>query len=164
MNAGRALAVLFLSTVGASFALAEQPPPADAKTAPAAEKMSAAPREKSGAPGAPAAGGLVVFIDPVTGKIRQPDAAEIGSLVSPPGAVTPPVEEPLVMKTGPGGAVGLLLDSRFESFMVVTKKPDGTLAMACVEGKKKADDAVAASATPARPARKSDGAEAAHVR
>lgn len=145
MRAGRSLVVLTLVVLIAPFARAEQaPPPADAKKAPEASK-----------------GGLVVFIDPVTGKIRQPDAAEIGSLVSPPAAVTPLVEEPLVMKIGPGGAVGVVLDSRFESFMVVTKTPDGKLAMDCVTGGKKADEAVSAGA---KTARKPDGKEAPHVR
>ncbi|MEO8054819.1 MAG: hypothetical protein ABI768_06680 [Acidobacteriota bacterium] len=96
---------------------------------------------------AAAAKGLVVFIDPVTGKIRQPEPSEIGALTAPPAATAAPaVEPPLLMKTGPGGAVGVVLDSRFESFMVVTKTPDGKLAMGCVEGKKKADEAVSAGA------------------
>jgi hypothetical protein len=146
MRAGRPFAVVIPLALGASLALAQQAPQAEKKAAPK---------------------GLVVFVDPVTGKIRQPEAAEIGGLVSPPaapGAVAPLVEKPLVMKYGPAGAVGVVLDSRFESFMVVTKKPDGTLAMDCVTGAQKADEAVAATTTPARPARKSDGKEAADVR
>jgi hypothetical protein len=146
MRAGRPFAVVIPLALGASLALAQQMPQAEKKAAPK---------------------GLVVFVDPVTGKIRQPEAAEIGGLVSPPaapGAVAPLVEKPLVMKYGPAGAVGVVLDSRFESFMVVTKKPDGTLAMDCVTGAQKADAAVAATTTPARPARKSDGKEAADVR
>jgi len=146
MSAGRAFAVLILSTVSASFALAQPAPPVERKAAPK---------------------GLVVFIDPVTGKIRQPEAAEIEGLVSPPaapGAAAPLVERPLVMKYGPAGAVGVVLDSRFESFMVVTKKPDGTLSMDCLDGKKKADEAVAATTTHAKPARVSDGKEAVDVR
>jgi hypothetical protein len=159
MSAGRARMAVVLVVFSASFALAQQaPPPSNAKKARDAEKKAAPP---PGEPGARAAGGLVVFIDPVTGKIRQPDAAEIGSLVSPPEAVTPPAEEPLVMKIGPGGAVGVVLDSRFESFMVVTKTPDGKLAMECVAGGKKADEAVSAGA---KTARKPDGKEAPRVR
>ncbi|HEX5854686.1 MAG TPA: hypothetical protein VFZ57_03630 [Thermoanaerobaculia bacterium] len=158
MNAGRALVVVILGVLSASLALAQKaPPPSEAKKAPEAEKKAA---PLPGEPGARAAGGLVVFIDPVTGKIRQPDAAEIGSLVPPPAAVTPLVEEPLVMKIGPGGAVGVVLDSRFESFMVVTKTPDGKLALDCVIGRKKADEAVSAGA---KTAKKPDGKEAPHV-
>ncbi len=114
--------------------------------------------------------GLVVFVDPVTGKIRQPDASEIGALVSPrpaPGDAAPLAEKPLEMRFGPGGAVGVVLDERFESFMVVTKAPGGKLAMDCVEGRKKAEAAVAANprlAKPAEPARKPDGKESPDVR
>jgi len=151
MNAGRVSAVVISLALGSSGALAQQAPE---------------PEKKAG-PAAPAAGGLVVFVDPVTGKIRQPDAAEIGRLLSlpaAPGASAPLVEKPLVMKYGPGDAVGVVLDSRFESFMVATKKPDGKLAMDCVDGKKKAEEAVAAATTPARAARKPGGKESADVR
>jgi hypothetical protein len=150
MKAGRLLAVVIPLAFVASVALAQ------ASTE--AGRRAASPRE---GPGAPAGKGLVVFIDPVTGKIRQPEAAEIGGLVPPPAAVAPPVESPLVMKIGPGGAVGVVLDSRFESYMVVTKTPDGKLAMDCVAGRKKADEAVSAGA---KNAGKPDGKEASRVR
>ena len=45
--------------------------------------------------------------------------------------------------------------------MVVTKTPDGKLAMECVTGGKKADEVVAAGT---KPAPKPDGKEAPHVR
>jgi hypothetical protein len=152
-------AIVIAAVVSASGAFAQAvPPPSDAKKAPVAEKKAAPP---PGEPGARAAGGLVVFIDPVTGKIRQPDAAEIGSLVSPPAAVTPLVIKPLVTWTLPGGAVGVVLDSSFDSYMVVTKKPDGKLAMDCVVGGKKADEAVA---TGVKGAKKPDDKEALDVR
>ena len=161
MNAWLARLVSVLMVFSASFALAQQaPPPSDPKKAPGTEKKAAPAPGEPGAPAASAAG-LVVFIDPVTGKIRQPDAAEIGRLVSPPTAVTSPVDEPLVMKIGPGGAVGVVLDSRFESFMVVTKTSAGTLAMDCVTGGRKADEIVSVGA---RTARKPDGKEAPLVR
>lgn len=140
MNAGRVLAFLIPLSFASSPALAQP----------------AAPPGK--APGK----GAVVFIDPVTGKIRQPEPAEIGALTAPPAATAPPaVDAPLLMKTGPGGAVGVVLDSRFESFMVVTRTPDGKLAMECVTGGKKADETVAAGA---KPEPKPDGKEAARVR
>ncbi len=115
-------------------------------------------REGPAAPAVPQKG-LVVFVDPVTGKIRQPDAAEIGALTAPPrGTETarPAPEPPLEMKYGPGGAVGVVLDSRYESFMVVTKAPDGKLAMDCVTGGRNADAAVAAGAKAARKTGKTD--------
>src|SRR5664279_2506258 len=120
MNAGRVSAVVISLALGSSRALAQQAPEPEKRTAPAA----------------PAAGGLVVFIDPVTGKIRQPDATEIGRLLALPSASGPAStldEKPLIMKFGPGDAVGVVLDNRFETFMVATKKPDGKLSMDCVD-------------------------------
>lgn len=146
MNATGALAVAIPLALFASFAVAQPLPVAEKKAAPPRQEQKAPPGK-----------GLVVFIDPITGQIRQPDAAEIGSLVSPPGApgaAAPAAEKPLVMKYGPGEAVGVVLDERFESFMVVTKTPDGKLAMSCVEGKQKADAAVAAAAAAAAAAAK----------
>lgn len=134
MNVARALAVVTPLVFGASLALAGEAPQAEKK--PAAQ--------------APGGKGLVVFIDPATGKIRQPDAAEIGGLIPPPGtpgAFATLAEKPLETRFGPGGAVGVVLDERFESFMVVTKAKDGKLTMGCVEGRKKADAAVAAQGT-----------------
>jgi hypothetical protein len=143
MGAGRSLVAVILVFLAAR-ASAEQ---AAATADPKAAKAPKAEKKKS--PRASGAGGLVVFVDPVTGEIREPDAAEIGDLLSPPGAAASreiPEDRPLVMKTGPGGAVGVVLDSRFESFLVVTKTPDGKLAMECVTGGKKADEIVAAGA------------------
>ena len=135
MKAGRVLAFLIPLSLAPSLALAQAAPPP--------EEKAAKTRETPAAP----AKGLVVFIDPVTGKIREPQPAEIGALTAPPAATAAPAPEPpLLMKTGPGGAVGVVLDSRFESFMVITKTSDGKLAMECVTGGKKADEAVSAGA------------------
>jgi hypothetical protein len=150
MNAGRVLAFLIPLSLASSLALGQPASPP--------EKKAVQAREGHAAP----ARGLVVFIDPVTGKIRQPEPSEIGALTAPPAAtVAPAVDAPLLMKAGPGGAVGVVLDSRFESFLVVTKTPDGKLAMECVSGGKKADETVSAGA---RPAPRVDGKEASRVR
>lgn len=152
MKAGRALAFVIPWSVLSSLGLAQATPPS--------EQKAVSVREGPAAP----AKGLVVFIDPVTGKVRQPEPSEIGALTAPSaGAVpaAPAAEPPLLMKSGPGGAVGVVLDSRFESFMVVSKTPDGKLAMSCVTGGAKADEIVAAGA---KPAPKADGKETAHVR
>jgi hypothetical protein len=157
MNAGRAAAFVIPLSLAASLALAEDPQPP--------EKKPAASREAPAPPAAPAKG-LVVFVDPVTGQIRQPDPAEIGALTAPPQRSTtarPAPDAPLLMKYGPGGAVGVVLDSRYESFMVVTKKPDGSLSMDCVEGARKADEAVTGG-TKKKPAKTATGPEASDAR
>ena len=97
------------------------------------------------------AAGMVVFIDPATGKIRQPDAAEIGTLTgtSPRivvNSVAPPAEP--VMFNGPGGAVGVKLGDDSLSYMVVTKTPDAKLAEDCVTGDKAAAALLSKRATP----------------
>src|ERR1051325_10669895 len=81
--------------------------------------------------------GVVVFIDPATVKIRQPDASEIGALIAPAGPVTP--RTPGTQLQGPGGAVGVKLGAESLTYMVVTKSPDGKLDMDCVTGDKAAN-------------------------
>jgi hypothetical protein len=155
MAAPRRLVILVAAVFCAPAAFSQTPPAsADPTPVPTGERKALPPGE----PGPPVAGGLVVFIDPVTGKIRQPDAAEIGRLLAVKRAKEPLVSAPLLMKTGPGGAVGVVLDSRYENFMVVTKKPDGGLAMECVTGGQRADEVIAAGR---KPARRSAGKEAA---
>ncbi len=53
--------------------------------------------------------------------------------------------------------MGVVLDSRYESFMVATKAPDGKLATECVTGGRDADAAVAAGAKPAGKTEKTRG-------
>ena len=89
---------------------------------------------------------MVVFIDPVTGLIRQPDPSEIGVLVTPVNPAPKAPESPLMQ--GPGGAVGAKLGEDAMTYMVVTTTPDGKLAMDCVTGEKAATGVVAAPATP----------------
>jgi len=90
------------------------------------------------------AGGVVVFVDPATGKIRQPSPSEIGVLVG----TTPPAAAPAVPTIhGPGGAIGMKLDDNSLVYTVVTKAPDGKLATECVEGGKAAATRVAGSGT-----------------
>jgi hypothetical protein len=137
--------MMVLGAVGAIAQVGGQPP--DATKAPPAGKKDVLPQSsQTGVPGA----GLVVFIDPVTGRIRQPEPGEIGKLVGPP-PVTSLTVRPLEVRYGPGGMVGVMLDSSFDSYMVVSKQPDGTLSMQCVTGDPKANAAVAAGPGAAPP-------------
>jgi len=141
MKAGIAIALATAATLCASGAAAQfANQPTDGK------KLSETPKSTLPASIAPApvgAGGMMIFIDPVTGKIRQPDAADIAELLSqrPPTAATF-VAQPFVNPI-PGGGVGVKLDSSFENYMVVTKKADGSLLMDCLPDARKAADAVA---------------------
>jgi hypothetical protein len=81
-----------------------------------------------------------VFIDPVTGQVRQPTAAEINTL-SEPKAVA--VQSQPTLIAGPGGGVGAVLDDSTMMYMMVTKTPDGKLDMDCVTGDKAAANRLA---------------------
>lgn len=94
------------------------------------------------------AGGVVVFKDPVTGQIRQPDASEIGGLLQQgPGAAAATAGEAVQELKGPGGAVGMTLPESSMVFMVATKEPDGRLVTDCVTGAKAAAARVAVGQT-----------------
>lgn len=140
MKARFTIALAAAATFGISVASAQlASPPADDKT------PSGAPNSKPSATAArvPAnAGGMLIFIDPATGKIRQPDAADVNELLlANPQSQTPFVARPFVSSV-PGGGVGVALDDSFQSYMVVTKKADGTLLMDCLPDGRKAADAV----------------------
>jgi len=113
---------------------------------PAASQASQA-KPQQAAPG----NGVVVFIDPSTGQIRQPDSSEIGTLVNPTNPA--PKAPDTILLQGPGGAVGAVLGSDAMTYMVVTASPDGKLAMDCVNGEKAANARVAATAVQAAPAK-----------
>ena len=81
-----------------------------------------------------------VFIDPVTGQIRQPTGAEIGALSEPKAEA---VQSQPTLIAGPGGGVGVVLDDSTMMYMVVTKSPDGKLDMDCVTGDKAAANRIA---------------------
>jgi hypothetical protein len=141
MKARFTIALAAAATLGASVAGAQfVSQPTDGKTTSEAPK-NALPATI--APSPAGAGGLMIFIDPLTGKIRQPDAADISELLSlRPQPQTPFIARPFVSPT-PGGGVGVMLDDSFHNYMVVTKKPDGSLLMDCLPDAGAAADALA---------------------
>lgn len=126
----------------------------------AAFAQTEAKPQEAGSPAAPAttpapvkASGSVVFVDPVTRKIRKPNASEIGAQRSQSQtAVAKRPATPPVVIHGPGAAVGILLDDSDMSFMVATRKADGKIALDCVTGEA-AERAVANAAQSQHPAR-----------
>jgi hypothetical protein len=148
-----ALFATFLFATGAliSYGQADHAQPASKQT-----KGKSAPKARTREKQAPATqskkfsggGGAVVFVDPVTGQIRQPDESEIGALL---GTATPPqatgTAAPAFVQ-GPGNAVGLRLGEESMSYMVARKTPDGQIVFECVTG-----DQAAASGIKVEPAR-----------
>jgi len=104
----------------------------------------------------------MVFIDPATGKIRQPSAEEIGSLAAAAAAqqTTPP--KPLVTRPGARGGVVAVLDDSQMTYLVVTKQPDGKLKEQCVAGGQKANEIVASPPGSPAPAAEQKEARDAH--
>jgi hypothetical protein len=116
----------------------------------AAFAQTEAKPQEAGSPAAPVtapapvkASGSVVFVDPVTRKVRKPNASEIGAQRSQSQAAvaTRPATPPVVIH-GPGAAVGILRDDSHRSFVVATRKADGKIAVECVAGRDAADLAV----------------------
>ena len=106
------------------------------------------PSPPATAPAPVNAGGSVVFVDPVTRKIRRPGPSEIGAQTSQSrAAVVARPATPPVLIHGPGGAVGIQLDDSDMSYMVATRKADGKIALECVTGP--AADPAAPSPQPA---------------
>jgi hypothetical protein len=155
------LAIAMLAaTVGAVAANAQPAPQTPANVAKAASTKDSDKATPKAAP-APPAGGMVVFIDPATGQIRQPEAAEIGTLSPPPqngviNAAPSAAQQrmPDVHREfrGAGGMIGVKLGDDSLSYMVVSKTPDGKLAEDCVTGGEAAAAAVSKGVTPKTPA------------
>lgn len=107
------------------------------------------PAGPASAPAPVKAGGSMVFVDPITRKIRKPGASEIGAERSrSQAAVAARATTAPVVIHGPGGAVGVLVDDSHRSFLVATRKADGKIALECVTGPGAADRA----AKPPQPA------------
>jgi hypothetical protein len=129
---------------------ADQPPaPKDAKSeaqaASGRESENKAPQATS-APGANAAG-VMVFIDPDTGRIVQPNEAQMGRLAPSPERAGPKAKAPVVAIQGPGGAVGMVLGPESLSYSIATRTADGKIALDCVTGGQAADRIVAGEAS-----------------
>jgi hypothetical protein len=102
-------------------------------------------------------GGAVVFVDPVTHQVREATPADIGTLSGPSqgarksdGAARSAAEvaNPTSQIQGAGGAVGIPLGPDFDTYVVVTKTPDGKLRTDEVTGNKAAQERVLPGKTP----------------
>lgn len=137
-----------IAVLGAAFSLAfagvlvtsrNQPTP----TTPAAAVASTATAQPAVSGGA----GLVAFIDPATGQTRVPESSEILALqaaAGPAAAMSSLFAAPELIAPAAGG-VGMLVDTSFDSAMVVTKGPDGKIKVHCVVGEAAANAIVTAN-------------------
>ncbi len=118
-----------LSTVASVLAMGSLTMPAQANK-PVAEKQ-----EKKRA--APATGGMKAYIDPATGKLREPTPEDLRNEAAVGPQAQPATATPEILPH-PSGAVSVVLGPEHLSFSVAKKNDDGTLSMSCVEGEKKA--------------------------
>jgi len=107
------------------------------------------PKPAPATPATPLSGqqGAVVFVDPVTHQIREATPADIGTLSGASqgtrqssGAARSDTENtnPANQLQGAGGAVGIALGPEFDTYVIVTKSPDGNLRTEEVTGGKAA--------------------------
>jgi hypothetical protein len=113
-----------------------QPP----KSEPAKEPADAATKQVA------PPGGLMVFIDPATGKLREPTPAEIAAL-SRQSVVLPATAAVPIAFPATGGGVGAKLGADSLMYMVATRATDGNVNLACQTA-----DPAAAPAAPGKPA------------
>lgn len=82
--------------------------------------------------------GQQVAVDANSGKLRQPTAAEVQQLTE--SLATNDSVEGLTPTMTPDGGMMVDLQGRFQSIAIAKKNPDGSLAQACVESSKQAED------------------------
>ena len=137
------VALALIASAGVSSAFAQATPPASS-----VEQAAAAPGEFAPRIG----GGFMAFKDAETGALRSPTPAEMQALRALLPAM--PSGAPVVEVAVPSGGFRVTLDASFDSFALMSRRPDGTLAFECVSPAEAAGAARApAAATPVpRPA------------
>src|SRR5689334_22236473 len=113
--------VMSFLTLVMNAARAAQPDPPQASGKPSEKKTpDAVPASATGA------GGLVVFIDPITRRLVQPAPEDIAKLVVPQGAPVAP-KAPVAFIYGPGSTVGMATPPESFSYAIATITPEGKL-------------------------------------
>jgi len=112
---------------------------APAGDAASAARQSASPRE---------APKVIVAVDPVTGELRPPTAAERKSLEAGAVKAFVRIAEPTRVETLPDGRVRARLGPEYFRYSVARVAPDGALSSECVSAGK-VETALAAAAPPA---------------
>ena len=102
--------------------------------------------------GAPASAGMVVGIDPLTGRIGMPTPEQLAELaaLSPPALRTS--GEGLVEVHHPDGSVSIDLEGRFQEYAVARIAPDGKPVFQCVNDRQALRRALLAPVTTPAPA------------
>jgi hypothetical protein len=135
--------------------------PATPPEKPAAIKIAPQAVNEASVKASPAASGMRVFVDPVTGQIREPEAGEEQELsrqqereafregrMNPRGERHVTAAAPIYL---PNGAVGMQLGEDQMTYSVAKVNPDGTLSTDCLPNRQVATQWLKSSRqTPAR--------------
>lgn len=84
-------------------------------------------------PSAPARGGMIVGVDPETGRIGPASAAQRAALGPSVDEAVSRSDEGLVEVQHPDGSVHIDLQGRFQNYAVAHIGPDGRLTFQCVD-------------------------------
>ena len=93
----------------------------------------AAKARRAKAPAPAAQSGLMVAIDPATGKVRQPTAAESKALVAGIQEMTKGSAVQPELKQFANGTMSVDLSSSFLNISMVQVQPDGSIREVCVD-------------------------------
>jgi hypothetical protein len=133
------LAVAMAASLDASHAMAQI---AGNEAADRSDQIPPSPPAASFGPAAPTPGGMMIFLDPRTRSPRQPDAADLATFRAqhPQPKASP---APQVRKNPNGGTVAVLDDS-FGSYMVATRRRDGSIVAQCLPDAQSASASISA--------------------
>lgn len=93
----------------------------------------AAKARRAKAPAPTAGSGLMVAIDPATGKVRQPTAAESKALVAGIQEMTKASAVQPKLKQFPDGTMSVDLSTSFLNISMAQVQPDGSIREVCVD-------------------------------
>jgi hypothetical protein len=83
--------------------------------------------------------GLRVYLDPATGKVKQPTAAEVRALDQALASLPGPALKNVQAKQYSDGSIKISLDANFMNYALARINPDGSVSGACVDTAADAD-------------------------
>ncbi len=123
-----AVAIAMAVTLGASHAMAQIA--GDEAADRSDHPIQSSPPATPFTPAAATPAGMTIFVDPRTRAPRQPDAADLARFRAqhpqPKASSAPQVRK------NPNGGTVAVLDDSFGSYMVATRKTDGTIVAQCM--------------------------------
>jgi hypothetical protein len=79
------------------------------------------------------ADGLRVYLDPATGQVKQPTAAEVRAFDQAVASLPRPALKSIQAQQFSDGSVRIALDDSFMNYALIRVNPDGSVSKACVD-------------------------------